>query len=328
MIKFNSAILLLICSIFLINIANATETQYTREYQIQIDSKYFENGRDEGISTYMNSFASNAGINLSKQLPNFYQSIREEITLQLDSCSPQGGFSERDYQWGDWNGLKIVQVKTSGALESSTEALNEPFSVSSSYSPSTISYIEYDIHPCEADWSSTSRIFLDSFPNVNTCSDLQKIFPDAVSSSSKTISRNSAGFTFSAFRNGTYLGGVINLDCTLSYNSLDDAINDINMGGGEFSFTIYAADQLNGEWNQDQTDEGIKIYENMLEELGSDPDYPCDPPVDISSFFDDNSNSQSSGGSSNNNSSNNNNNSSDSSLIIPSFFLLFLSLLF
>ena len=90
--KFNSAILLLICSILLINITNATETQYTREYQIQIDSKYFENGRDEGISTYMNSFASNAGINLSNQLPNFYQSIREEVILEADSCSPKAVF--------------------------------------------------------------------------------------------------------------------------------------------------------------------------------------------------------------------------------------------
>lgn len=314
------AIKLLVALICIVAI-EATVTEYSREFQLRINFDEFQNGREEGINRYFEYFAEVAGVNLDSTFPIYTKSVREEISIKADKCADRkGGFSLRDYQWGDLMGQKITQVKTRGALRSSADALAEPFEVSSTYSPYTIFYIEYDIHACEADWSATSRIFETSFPKLETCADLHDVFPDAVKSSSASISLDGGVYVYSAFRNGTYLGGDLTLDVVLNYNSLDNAINDVNLRGGEFSFTMYAANQNDGEWSADQDRMAITIYESMLAEFGSPSDgYPCDPPVDIADLVLNDNNNDDDG-------DNDQNNSSDSILLLPSILLIFLVL--
>jgi len=71
---------------------------------------------------------------------------------------------------------------------------------------------------------------------------------------------------------------------TVFYDNLEDAQNDVNPRGSEFSFTIISEDD--DQFSQEQTDMGIQIYEYMLEHVGQDS-YPCDDGTTIADFFDD-----------------------------------------
>ena len=273
--------------IFFIGVALTRTTEYTREFQIDLDLDYFDN-RDDGINNYYNSFSKAADISLK----NFEttQSVRVEYSYDVSGCDCVDNVSQRDYVWGDWEGTTITQIKSSERL-SKKDAEDETFDPSSKYSDETITYIEFDIHSCDADYSATSRVFLDSLPKLNTCDDVNNFFPDAVSGSNDDIKKTDNGYTFTAFCNGTYLGGKLTLDVTLFYDNLNDAVNNKNPSGGEFSFTMYSAD--GNDFSSEQTDMGVKIYEDLLDKY-SPSDYPCDPPVDISDFFDKSYNSSSS----------------------------------
>ena len=273
---------LIICSLFLLINYSLCARTFTREFQVQLDLDYFEDSREDGFDFYINLWEEGAEYDISDFVAT--KDIREEFLItSLDTCGSNDFLRERVYIDGDRQGLVTVGMKSSGSLTES-EALDEDFSPSSQYENDATEYIEYDIHTCEADYAANTRIDLNERININTCDDVNDIFPDAVSGSNDGLTKNGPSTVYTALWTGQYLGGKLTIDITLNYDSVTDAENDNDISGGELSFTMFAAD--GDEFSAEQTEWGIRIYNHILEAVGSSgEEYPCEDGTTVADFF-------------------------------------------
>ena len=242
---------------------------YTVEYQFQIYDSEFDGGRDAGVDFYFSSWSNVAGVNY--QTFNQTETYRSTAIVTLSDCGSGDILRKRDYIYGDISGT-TVGLKSAGSLTES-QALNENFSPAPEYENSSDYFIEYDVHPCESDWAANCRIYLTSSPDISTCSDVYAFFPDAVDNSNVIIQANTEGSVeYAIYRSGAYLDGSIDLVITITYPSLQDAIDDTNGNVGEFSYTFFGTPEI----SSDSMNELDYIEEQLLSVIGSSGDYPCD----------------------------------------------------
>lgn len=256
--------------LMILNSCNTTVTDYSREFQLQLDLSKFSPYRDEGIEFYYSAWADASGVPYTS-LQSYSQSIRQENLIRAQNCGTEDFVTERIYLWGDWTGLSTVEIKSHRSLNKH-QAEDEPFWVAEQYNNQTIRFIEEDLHPCESDYAASSRVYLWNLPyDLNSCGDLKRFFPYVVSRVNRALETTETAYTITAFRNGTFLDTRIELDITLYYDSLHDALNNNNCLNGEFSFTIYE-----GHASADEIIFGYHIYQQLLDTLGSLPnEYPC-----------------------------------------------------
>ena len=302
---------LIICSLFLLINYSLCARTFTREFQVRLDLDYFADSRDDGFDFYINLWEEGAEYDISDFVAT--KDIREEYQItSLDQCGSNDFLRERVYIDGDRQGLVTVGMKSSGSLTES-EALDEDFSPANQYENDSTEYIEYDIHTCEADYAANTRIDLNERVNITTCDDVNNLFPDAVSGSNDAVTESGPSIIYTALWTGQYLGGTLTIDITLNYDSVTDAENDNDISGGEFSFTMFAAD--GDEFSTEQTEWGIRIYNHILETVGSPgEEYPCEDGTTVADFFDINDN-------------NNDNDSSNSALMVATSIILTASLI-
>ena len=288
----------------------------TREFQFQLEDDVFTSGRDDGIAAYIQAFEAASGLNVDTF--NRYVSIRTEASVNLNSpCNAEAVLRQRVYTSGDLLGLVTIDIKSSQAL-TEKEANNEPFTIAEQYADQSIQNVEYDIHPCEADYAADGRIFTNQAVSFSSCGDVREFYPDFSNSDGQFSLELQNGVVYVVSYNTTVWGGSLSLDFTLNYDSESDAIADINYSGGEFSYTITASS--GAEFTSAQTQHGKEIYKAMLADIG-DTEYPCSPAVDIDDFFpsDSNSNNSNSNNSNSNNSNSNNDSSSSGVLVVSAF---------
>ena len=267
----------------IIAICCAVNHEYSREFQITLDDDYFiEEGRTKGIERYLESFAVK-GFTITEGDMTVESSYRYQSSIPLGNCDSDAKVRLREYIQGDRTGF-TYDLKSGESL-TEAEALAEPFTIATEYTAESKYEIEYDVHPCRADYAATARIYFDTaidFPH--TCADVRKYFPDFSNADGNLNQDDSIKVVYAQTYNGEAWGGEIKLEFTFYYDSLEDAVEDSNLEQGEFSITIYAPAGTT-VFTDEQTSEGIEVYEYMLNDVG-DNDYPCDPDVDIAQFFD------------------------------------------
>ena len=242
---------------------------YSTEYQFQLYDSEFDESRDAGIDYYFSSWGNAAGIDYETLTET--ETVRRTTVVQLDNCGSEDFLRKRDYIYGDRNDVTIG-LKSAGSLTES-EALDENFGVSSEYEDVNDYFIEYDVHPCVNDWVANSRIYLTSSPDFFTCSDVYAYFPYAVEDSNSDVDMSEEGTVeYARYREGPYLDGSVSLAITITYPSLQDAIDDTNRGSGEFSYTFFGTPNISSE----SANELDNVHEELLSTVGSYNNYPCD----------------------------------------------------
>ena len=252
--------------------------EYSREFQFFLDMEYFNDGREAGFARYLDSFAVN-GFSIENMTRGI--SYRTQLSIPLDSCGSDGKLRLRQYIQGDRTGFTL-DLKSGQSL-SEAEALAEPFTISPEYVADSKFEIEYDIHPCRADFAATARIYFDSaIEEFTSCEAVRKYYPEFSNEEGTLEQAESSAVVYVEAFNGFAWGGEIKLEFTLYYETLEEAVNDLYRKRGEFSYTIYApgTDQFTDE----QTEKGIEVYKYMLNDVGEST-YPCDPAVDVADFF-------------------------------------------
>mmetsp|Transcript_16720 Transcript_16720/g.28446 ORF Transcript_16720/g.28446 Transcript_16720/m.28446 type:complete len:299 (+) Transcript_16720:40-936(+) len=249
---------------------------YSREYQFQLYDNRFDNSRAQGVDYYFSNWGNAAGVDY--ETLEEIETVRRTTTIQLNNCGSGDFMRKRDYIYGDRNDVTLG-LKSAGSLTES-EALNENFDVAPEYEESNDYFIEYDVHPCESDWVANSRIYLTTSPDFFTCSDVHDYFPDAVENSNNDVDMDESGSVeYVIYRNGPYLDGSVSLAITLTYPSLQDAIDDTNRGSGEFSYTFFGTPDISSA----DADELDFVHEQLLSSVGSEDNYPCDSESNVSS---------------------------------------------
>ena len=253
-------------------------TEYSREFQLNLDMTYFDSGRDIGFNKYLNSFEV-AGVPVTNMTRSV--SYRTQQSIPLATCGSDAKLRLREYIQGDRTGF-TMDLKSGQSLNEA-EALAEPFTIASEYVVESKYEIEYDIQPCRADFAATARIYFDSrIAAITSCDAVREYYPEFSNVEGTLEQDESSSIVFVEAYNGFAWGGEIKLEFTLYYDSLGDAENDINRDHGEFSITIYAP--VSDQYTSAQTEKGIEVYNYMLNDLG-DPDYPCEPFMNVADFF-------------------------------------------
>ena len=301
----------IITTILLSLVLAISAKEYGREFQLRLIENLFASGRTAGVNAYLQSFEEASGLDTSSM--NRYESLRIESSRSLESaCDSNSMLRQRVYTSGDLLGLVTIDMKSGGSL-SQSEAEDEPFDISNEYASQTIEGIEYDIHPCQADYSANTRVFTNQAVQFNSCDDVREFYPNFSNSDGEFQFEEDDGVVWVLTYNTTVWGGSLSLDFVISYDSETAAnSNSSPVTNGEFSFTIVSPD--GDSFTSDQTEMGAEVYKYMLEDVGEDR-YPCDPPVDIDDFFGDNVDEN----------NNDNDNSSSSVLLVSS--LAFIALL-
>ena len=270
----NKQIILLTCLIAF----TLAATEYSREFQLNLDMTYFDSGRDIGFEKYLSSFEV-AGVPVANMTRSV--SYRTQQSIQLAACGSDAKLRLREYIQGDRTGFTL-DLKSGQSL-SEAEALAEPFAIASEFVGESKYEIEYDIHPCRADFAATARIYFDSrIAAITSCDAARKYYPDFSTVEGTLEQDGSSSIVFVEAYNGFAWGGEIKLEFTLYYDTLEDAENDENRDNGEFSITIYAP--VSDQYTSEQTEKGIEVYNYMLNDLG-ESDYPCEPFMNVADFF-------------------------------------------
>lgn len=214
---------------------------YSMEYQISLDRSLFDSGRGPAIDTYVSSWSSVTGVDTSSF--QVTETVRTDALTRISECGSDAAVRLREYIDGDLDGLVTVDIKAVKDGLSREDAEEEPFAPSAQYEDVSDWQIERDIHPCQADYSSNTRVFLSFVPALATCADVAAFYPDAVTASDTLIGLDEpTGVTYLYILNGTYDGFPVSLTTELNYSSLEDALSDTSRGGGEFSYTVLGAD--------------------------------------------------------------------------------------
>lgn len=261
-------------------IAHAQEYTYSMEYQIGLNRTLFNKGRAPAIETYVSAFSSATGVDTS--VFEVTETVRQGALTRVSECGSDAVVRLRDYIAGDLDGLVTVDIKAVKDGLTLEEAEQEPFAPSSQYEDVSDWQIERDIHPCQADYSANTRVFLNFVPALDTCADVAKFYPEAVTSSLATIGLDEpSGVTYLYILNGTYDGHSVSLTTELQYSSLENALADVSSGGGEFSYTVLGLDEGRSSFSDDAIARFDAEYFVVLEIVASD-ELPCDEEADSS----------------------------------------------
>ena len=274
--------LIFICFFIFSVYTDDLEYTYTREFQLTINKDYFHPTREDGINVYLSSFSRSSGIDVQTQMDRF-SSIRTECSTKLTNCYSPSFIRQRKYISGDGAGTVTIDMKSAGGIPLE-QALEEPFRISEEYN-NTLIEIEYDTHPCKADYETNSRIFTNDTVDFVTCEQIRGFYPDFSSMDGTVVTTKPSGAVYlERYVAQSIWGGDLEIQFSLSYRSLSDAMAGTRLSSGEFSFTMSAPTYNVNQFTNEQREMGIQIYQAMLDDVG-EVKYPCSPPQNISSFF-------------------------------------------
>lgn len=276
--------LLIIFAVLLVTQASCQQI-FTRRFQLALNLTLFDDDdRQNGIDEYFSSWSEASGVDYTSFSTS--ESIRQRTYSNVDKCNPMMYVEQQDYLWGDLEGQGTIELHSKTPFFIPLEAVYQPFIPSEEYQNQYVWDIQYEIHPCGAVFRTYSKILTNiELQDFQICSDVEEFFPDAFGKTDQFVNNDrERAWEFIIVRSGTYLGKQLDLELTLKYNTYENAIGDVDPASGWFSFIMYNDAP---DFSAEQTENGVQIYEYLLEELAMPRQFsPCDDDdINVSHFF-------------------------------------------